>query len=103
MIVDEGYVVRRANLALADELGTAIQRVVGQKCHALRATSARRLVGDSPGPCTGCPVAQARRSGMAAEGEVRSVDGRTYILRAFPVVDVDATLTVCHYHDVTDE
>jgi len=29
MILDEDYVIRRANLALADELGTAIQRVVG--------------------------------------------------------------------------
>jgi two-component system, cell cycle sensor histidine kinase and response regulator CckA len=29
MIVDERYVIKRANIALADELGLAIQRVVG--------------------------------------------------------------------------
>jgi two-component system NtrC family sensor kinase len=105
MIVDEDLVIRRANLALADELGTAIQRVVGRRCHELRASSDRGFVGADVGPCTGCPVAEARRSGGAAVGEIRSRDGRSYILRAFPVSDQEgaAALTVCHYHDVTDE
>jgi two-component system NtrC family sensor kinase len=105
MIVDEDLVIRRANLALADELGTAIQRVVGRRCHELRAGSERGFVGADAGPCMGCPVADARRSGGAAVGEIRSRDGRTYILRAFPVSEQegDAALTVCHYHDVTDE
>jgi two-component system NtrC family sensor kinase len=103
MIVDGGYVIRRANLALADELGAAIQRVVGMRCHEVRATSARRLVGGGPSPCAGCPVAEAQRTGAAAEGEVRSTDGRTYILRAFPLADRQTPLTVCAYHDVTDE
>jgi two-component system NtrC family sensor kinase len=109
MIVDEGYVIKRANLALADELGMAIQRVVGQRCHELRGASAQRFVGSGAGPCAGCPVAEARRCGVAADGEVRSAHGRTYTLRAFPVAG-DARgdapperLTVCHYHDVTDE
>src|SRR5882672_5303687 len=105
MIVDAGYVIKRANLALADELGLAIQRVVGQKCHEVRAASSHRFVGSGATPCTGCPVAEARRCGTAADGEVRATHGRTYILRAFPVLDQPdgETLTVCHYHDVTDE
>jgi DNA-binding CsgD family transcriptional regulator len=105
MLVDPSYVIRRANLALADELGMAIQRVVGQKCHEVRAASAQRFIGSGASPCTGCPVAEAQRCGVAADGEVRSAHGRTYILRAFPVLDeVDTErLTVCHYHDVTDE
>jgi two-component system NtrC family sensor kinase len=109
MIVDAGYVIKRANLALADELGMAIQRVVGQKCHEVRAASSQRFVGSGAAPCAGCPVAEARRYGVAADGEVRSAHGRTYTLRAFPVAgdasgDVSAErLTVCHYHDVTDE
>jgi two-component system NtrC family sensor kinase len=48
-------------------------------------------------------VAEARAAGGAAEGEVRSTDGRTYRLRAFPLVDERVPLTVCHYHDVTEE
>jgi two-component system NtrC family sensor kinase len=103
MIVDRNYVIKRANLALADELGTAIQRVVGQKCHEVRAGSAHKFIGSGAQPCVGCPVAEAQRCGVAAEGEVRSTHGRTYILRAFPVLDPEETLTVCHYHDVTDE
>jgi two-component system NtrC family sensor kinase len=109
MIVDERYVIRRANLALADELGMAIQRVVGQKCHEVRGASTQRFVGSGAEPCTGCPVSEAQRCGVAADGEVRSAHGRTYTLRAFPVAgDARAEgttekLTVCHYHDVTDE
>src|SRR5262245_43891609 len=103
MIVDEQYVIRRANLALADELGSAIQRVVGRRCHEVRADSSRALSGAGQAPCTGCPVGEAQRQGAAAVGEVRSNDGRTYILRAFPLVDQEARMTVCHYHDVTDE
>jgi two-component system NtrC family sensor kinase len=105
MIVDESYVIKRANLALADELGMAIQRVVGQKCHEVRAASTHSLVGSGAAPCSGCPVGEAQRCGVAADGEVRSTHGRTYILRAFPVLDQEdeEKLTVCHYHDVTDE
>jgi two-component system, NtrC family, sensor kinase len=109
MIVDGRYVIKRANLALADELGMAIQRVVGRRCHELRAESSRRLVGSGAAPCAGCPVAEARRGGVSADGEVRSAHGRTYTLRAFPVASdsegdgADEKLIVCHYHDVTDE
>jgi two-component system NtrC family sensor kinase len=103
MIVDEAYVIRRANLALADELGAAIQRVVGRRCHEVRADSGRALAGSGPHPCAGCPVGEAQRLGAAAVGEVRSTDDRTYMLRAFPLVDQETRMTVCHYHDVTDE
>jgi two-component system, NtrC family, sensor kinase len=105
MLVDTNYVIRRANLALADELGMAIQRVVGQRCHEVRAVSPQRFVGSGAQPCVGCPVAEARRCGVAADGEVRSAHGRTFKLRAFPVLDEvdDEKMTVCHYHDVTDE
>jgi two-component system NtrC family sensor kinase len=107
MIVDAQYVIKRANLALADELGMAIQRVVGQRCHEVRGTSTQRFVGSGAAPCTGCPVAEAQRCGVAADGEVRSAHGRTYTLRAFPVAGEAESdgerLTVCHYHDVTDE
>jgi two-component system NtrC family sensor kinase len=77
--------------------------VVGRRCHEVRADSTRALAGAGATPCAGCPVSEARRQGAAAVGEVRSVDGRTYMLRAFPLVDQQARMTVCHYHDVTDE
>lgn len=104
MIVDSDYVIRRANLALADELGVAIQRTVGQRCHEVRSRSPRAFVRSGDGPCDGCPVAAAQQTRTATEGEVRSEDGqRTQLLRAFPLLDEAVPMTVCHYHDVTDE
>src|SRR5687768_8180790 len=68
MIIDENFVVRRANLALADGLGTAIQRVVGRKCHEVRGQSAQAFPGSGETPCEGCPVLQARRTGTPHDG-----------------------------------
>jgi two-component system NtrC family sensor kinase len=103
MIVDEDYVIRRANLALADDLGTAIQRVVGRRCHEVRSESANPFVRAPSRPCEGCPVAEAQRARTSTDGEVRTKLGRTSILRAFPLVDEEVPLTVCSYHDVTEE
>ncbi len=103
MILDEDYVIRRANLALADELGTAIQRVVGRRCFDVRSQSPQALVGMSGRPCDGCPVEGAQQVRAAKDGEVRSKTGRTLMLRAFPLLDEEVPLTVCSYHDVTEE
>jgi two-component system NtrC family sensor kinase len=103
MILDEGYVIRRANLALADELGAAIQRVVGRRCFEVRAESPQALAGKDGHPCDGCPVADAQQARAARDGEVRSRSGRTLMLRAFPLLDEEVPLTVCSYHDVTEE
>jgi two-component system NtrC family sensor kinase len=103
MILDEGYVIRRANLALADELGTAIQRVVGRRCFEVRGESAEALVSRPGCPCDGCPVSDAQQARVAKDGEVRSRGGRTLMLRAFPLLDEEVPLTVCSYHDVTEE
>src|SRR4029077_10726920 len=69
MIVDEGYAIRRANLALADELSTAIQRVGGRRCFEVRAESTEALVAQPGRPCEGCPVAEARQARTARDGE----------------------------------
>jgi two-component system NtrC family sensor kinase len=123
MIVDGEYVVRRANLALADDLGTAIQRVVGRKCYEVRAQSAQAFPQEGGCPCTGCPVPQARRDGAPRDGELQSRGGRVYRLRAYPLEDTPpprpdrsadvtpepvqmggpAPFVVCSYRDVTDE
>ncbi len=113
MIIDEDYVIRRANLALADDLGTAIQRVVGHKCHEVRARSNRAFEGQPAAPCDGCPVPEARRTSAPHDGELRSAPGRTYRLRAYPVSgwepgvgeagDGPRPVMVCSYRDVTEE
>ncbi len=104
MIIDPDYVIRRANLALADALGVAIQRVVGRRCHEVRAESAQAFPRDAAtAPCQGCPVAQAKAKGTVHEGELRSTKGRVYRMRAYPLEDEATALTVCSYHDVTEE
>jgi two-component system NtrC family sensor kinase len=121
MIVDGDYVIRRANLALADDLGVAIQRVVGRKCYEVRAEAVQAFPGEGTCACTGCPVPHARREGAPRDGELQARSGRIYRLRAYPLeegpvrvgseeetpepVQMGGTppLMVCSYHDVTDE
>src|SRR5689334_5449639 len=81
MIVDADYVIRRANLALADDLGAAIQRVVGRRCHDVRGEASGAFPREGAGPCAGCPVADARRERAPRDGELRAATGRIYRLR----------------------
>ena len=108
MIVDDDYVIRRANLALADDLGIAIQRLVGQRCHEVRGGSARAFVRSEGRPCHGCPIPEARRTLAPRDGELEAARGRVYRLRAYPLEDVGPNtatepLMVCAYRDVTEE
>ena len=119
MIVDGDYVIRRANLALADDLGVAIQRVVGRKCHEVRAEAAQAFPSEEGCPCTGCPVPQARREGAPRDSDMQARSGRVYRLRAYPLEETRLSgkddeapppvrigappLVVCSYRDVTDE
>jgi two-component system NtrC family sensor kinase len=123
MIVDGDYVIRRANLALADDLGVAIQRVVGRKCHEVRGQAAQAFPGEPGCACAGCPVPEARREGAPRDGEIQARSGRVYRLRAYPLEDArpdravrgdhvtpepiqmggTPPLMVCSYRDVTDE
>jgi two-component system NtrC family sensor kinase len=103
MIIDADFVIRRANLALAEELGTAIQQVVGRRCYEARADSPHPFAGVEPQGCSGCPVPAAQAAGGAQEGEMSSRSGRIYRLRAYPLVDDARHMTVCSYRDVTDE
>jgi nitrogen-specific signal transduction histidine kinase len=125
MIIDESYLIRRANLALADDLGMAIQRIVGRKCHEVRRRSTQSFAGEPDAPCAGCPVPEARQQGIPRDGEMPSRAGRLYRLRAYPLDDsgdegwpqaagsgdgtppprgeASSPLMVCSYRDVTDE
>jgi two-component system, NtrC family, sensor kinase len=130
MIVDGDYVIRRANLALADDLGMAIQRIVGRKCHEVRRRSTQAFAGEPDAPCHGCPVPEARAEGVPRDGEIPTRAGRLYRLRAYPLEDAGedpwpgassegsgagppprrppgpgagSPLVVCSYRDVTDE
>ena len=104
MVVDDDFVVRRANLALADDLSTAVQRLVGRRCYETRRESPRSFGGPAGQPCEGCPVLTARQGDGACEGELKTATQRVYRLRAYPFEDeAGQRLTVCSYRDVTEE
>jgi two-component system NtrC family sensor kinase len=104
MVVDDDFVVRRANLALADDLSAAVQRLVGRRCYDSRRESPRSFGGPEGQPCDGCPVLSARQGDGAREGELKTATQRVYRLRAYPFEDeAGQRLTVCSYRDVTEE
>jgi len=103
MIVDEHLVIKRANLALADDLGIAVQRLVGRVCHELRHESKSAFARKADSPCTNCPVLEAQRDEQPRDAELSAQNGRFYRVRAYPLVDDNQKLVVCRYRDVTEE
>jgi two-component system, NtrC family, sensor kinase len=104
MVVDDDFVVRRSNLALADDLSTAVQRLVGRRCYDSRRASPHPFAGREGAPCDGCPVPAARAAGSACEGEMKTASQRVYRLRAYPLEDESGErLAVCSYRDITEE
>ncbi|MGO9830228.1 MAG: ATP-binding protein [Myxococcaceae bacterium] len=87
IVLQEGFVVRRANLAWARAAGGDVRQVVGELCHSLLAGR------DSP--CHGCPL-------QGGDGELSLSDGRRLHATAFQLSeDTEVRRTVLHYQDVT--
>jgi two-component system, NtrC family, sensor kinase len=92
IVLQDGFVVRRANVAYARAVGRDVREVVGQTCHSL---FARR---DSP--CPGCPL--EREESPQAESELTMPDGRRFRANAFHLSEEGrAGRTVLQYQDVT--
>jgi len=92
--LQEGFVIRRANLAYAEAAGVPITQVPGKTCHQLLAGRAA--------PCVGCPMGGAEADGLSAE--IALQHGRTVRVSGFRV-DSGAVpeRVVLHYRDVTAE
>jgi signal transduction histidine kinase len=92
IVIQEGFVVRRANLAYASAVGRDVREVVGQTCHVL-------LAGRSS-PCTGCPL--QRTEAPESGSELTLPDGRRFRATAFRLSEgTDDGRTVLQYQDVT--
>jgi two-component system, NtrC family, sensor kinase len=102
MIIDADYRVVRANLALAQHLGKNIKELPGQRCHEARVASPNPLPRDGDGPCRGCPVEEARKTGKDHEVDLETKTERTYSLHAFPIDDERGAM-VCRYRDLTEQ
>ena len=97
-LIGSDFVIRRANIVLAQATGIPIQRIVERRCW--------ETVVSGSGPCEGCPVPACLVAGGRKEGEIRDpASGSVYRVLAYPVTREDGRVdgVVCTYRDVTDE
>jgi two-component system, NtrC family, sensor kinase len=92
--LQDGYVVRRANRALAQLGGVAVRSLPGRTCHAL-------LAGRET-PCPGCPLLAAETEPRDARGEIVTDEGRRFEVSVFPLLGSKDGWVVRH-RDVTLE
>jgi signal transduction histidine kinase len=89
--LQDGFVIRRANLAYAEAAGVPITQVPGKTCH--------QLLAGREAPCVGCPLATGAPDLGA---EISLPRGRTVRFSGFRTDAAgDPDLVVIHYRDVT--
>jgi two-component system, NtrC family, sensor kinase len=94
IVLQEGFVVRRANLAYAAAVGRDVREVVGQTCHVLFA--------GRDAPCPGCPLSSGVASGT--QGELAMPGGRYFRASAFHLSEEgDDGRRVLQYQEVTSQ
>jgi C4-dicarboxylate-specific signal transduction histidine kinase len=89
--LQEGFVIRRANLEYARRAGIRIQEIVGKKCH--------EVLAGRKDPCVGCPLQSS--SMRAAEIPVK---GHRLQASAYPMsFEAKGWSAVLAYRDVTEQ
>ncbi|MGZ6076744.1 MAG: ATP-binding protein [Myxococcaceae bacterium] len=89
--LQDGFVIRRANLAYAEAAGVPITQVPGKTCH--------QLLAGRVAPCAGCPLATGAADLTA---EIALPGGRSVRFSGFRTEAAgDLDLMVVHYRDVT--
>jgi len=81
---DTQLCVRWANRAAADSVDSPVKALIGRHCYEIwhqRTT-----------PCDDCPVLRAMETKRPQEGEAATPDGRTFVLRSYPVFDENGTV-----------
>jgi len=81
---DTQLCVRWANRAAADSVGSPVKGLIGRHCY--------EIWHQRPTPCDGCPVLEAMETRQPQEGEATTPDGRTFLLRSYPVFDEQGTV-----------
>ncbi|HSV31968.1 MAG TPA: PAS domain-containing protein, partial [Atribacteraceae bacterium] len=77
--------VQWANWAATEALGLPLENLVGKPCFELWHQRSE--------PCPACPVVTARDTGRPATGQVSTPDGRTWLLRGYPVLAESGEVT----------
>jgi signal transduction histidine kinase len=89
--LQDGFVIRRANLAYAEAAGVPITQVPGKTCH--------QLLAGRVAPCVGCPLAT---DSPELTAEISLPGGRSVRFSGFRTdTGAEAETVVVHYRDVT--
>ncbi|HET9155196.1 MAG TPA: ATP-binding protein [Myxococcaceae bacterium] len=89
--LQDGFVIRRANLAYAEAAGVPITQVPGKTCH--------QLLAGRVSPCVGCPLAT---DSPELTAEISLPRGRSVRFSGFRTdAGAEAEAIVVHYRDVT--
>lgn len=89
--LQDGFTLRRVNVAYAQRVGLRIQEIPGRRCH--------ELLAGRMSPCPGCPLGAKRAS--ARQAELSLPDGSSHAVSAFTLGSSEAV--VLHYRDITGE
>jgi signal transduction histidine kinase/putative methionine-R-sulfoxide reductase with GAF domain len=91
--LQEGFILRRTNMAYARKVGLPITRIPGEKCH--------RLLAGRDTPCPGCPLLRGRGTDLA--GEV-TLPHASYDVSGFWVSgEPEDRTVVVHYRDISEQ
>lgn len=67
-----------ANRTASESVGADSSQIVGRHCY--------EVWHERTEPCAGCPVMRARDTREPQDGESKTPDGRTYLIKAFPIL-----------------
>ncbi|MBN2130995.1 MAG: PAS domain-containing protein [Sedimentisphaerales bacterium] len=76
---DVDLTIQWINLAGAHLLGASREELIGRRCFEIWHNRAK--------PCDNCPVLRARDTRVPQDAEVVTADGRTWLLRVYPILD----------------
>ncbi|HME90409.1 MAG TPA: ATP-binding protein, partial [Myxococcaceae bacterium] len=92
--LQDGFVIRRANIAYAKEVGLMITEVPGQTCH--------KVMAGLDSPCPGCPLPAGRVAELRGEFTMKS-QSRLLLSGFWMSPDSTDSRVVVHYRDVTKQ
>jgi C4-dicarboxylate-specific signal transduction histidine kinase len=92
--LQDRFVIRRANIAYAREVGLPITEVPGKTCH--------KIMAGLDSPCTGCPLLSGRVGELTGEFKMKS-QARLLLSGFWMSADPADERVVIHYRDVTKQ
>jgi signal transduction histidine kinase len=92
--LQDGFLIRRANLAYAKQVGLPITQIPGKTCHEILAKRAA--------PCCGCPLAEPKSRSLTAEIDIQGQS--IFKLSGFRMSEqLTEAGFVMHYRNITSE